>query len=213
MKGRPHNFTEIELAFIKVRATLPRAELHAEFCRVFGREEVTKEALSSLCKRNGWLTGRTGRFTPDTAAWNKGQPMPYNPNSAATRFKKGQRSGRANHLYKPIGTERITVYGYIERKINDDMPMQGRWRAVHLIRWEELHGPLPEGMALKCLDGNKFNTAPANWKAIPRAMLPRLNGKSGRRFEHAPAELKPTIMAVAQLEHEIHQARKGKRNG
>jgi hypothetical protein len=42
-------------------------------------------------------------------------------------------------------------------------------------------------------------------------MLPRLNGKGsrGRDYDTAPAELKPTIMAVAKLEHGV--AAKSKR--
>jgi hypothetical protein len=35
-------------------------------------------------------------------------------------------------------------------------------------------------MALKCLDGNKQNTDPSNWEAVPRALLPRLAG--GNRY-------------------------------
>lgn len=80
--------------------------------------------------------------------------------------------------------------------------MQSRWRGVHLLNWEQQHGPVPKGMCLKCL-GERRNTDPSNWELVPRALLPRLNGKSGRRYDHAPAELKPTIMAVAKLEHRL----------
>jgi hypothetical protein len=56
-------------------------------------------------------------------------------------------------------------------------------------------------MVLKCLDGNKLNTDPSNWEAVSCGLLPRLNGAGGRGYEAAPPELKPTIMAVAKLEH------------
>lgn len=49
--------------------------------------------------------------------------MPYHPNSARTRFQKGQRTGRAAALYKRVGTERISKSGYFERKIHDRMPL------------------------------------------------------------------------------------------
>jgi hypothetical protein len=118
-----------------------------------------------------------------------------------TQFKKGERRGVAAKLWKPIGTERLSKDGYLERKINNDLPLQARWRAVHLIRWEEINGPIPEGQALKCLDSNKSNTSPANWKAVPRAILPKLAGKwAAIAYDDAPAELKPTIMAIAELE-------------
>lgn len=64
---------------------------------------------------------------------------------------------------------------------------------------------MPDGYVLKCL-GDKLDTDPSNWELVPQGLLPRLNGKSGRAYDHAPAELKPTIMAVAKLEHRARQA-------
>lgn len=108
-----------------------------------------------------------------------------------------------------LGTERVSKDGYLERKVNDDLPLQRRWRAVHLVEWEKINGSLPAGHALKCLDGNKLNTDPSNWACVPRALLPRLNGRFGRDFENAPAELKPTILAIAKLEHKAREAQRG----
>lgn len=81
---------------------------------------------------------------------------------------------------------------------------------VHVIRWEAEHGPVPPGMALKCLDGNRQNTDPENWEAIPRGMLPRLAGGRWNRlpYDSAPDELKPTIMAIAKLDHAARAAAK-----
>lgn len=62
---------------------------------------------------------------------------------------------------------------------------------------------MPDGHVLKCLDGNKLNTEPSNWEAVPRGLLPRLNSRFGRNYDTAPAELQPTIMAIAKLEHGI----------
>lgn len=125
-----------------------------------------------------------------------------------TRFKPGSRTGRANKLWKPIGTERVSENGYIERKVHDDLPLRSRWRAAHLIEWETLHGPLPANHVLKCLDGDRTNTDPANWAAVPRAMLPRLAAaKRGIAYDSAPDELKPVLMAVARLEQAAREAR------
>lgn len=147
---------------------------------------------------------------------NKGKKMPSHPNSAHTQFKPGQRSGIAQKHYKPIGSERITVDGYRERKINDDLPFYKRWRLVQLIEWEAVNGPLPKGHALKCLDGNKLNCDPSNWEAIPRALLPRLNGgRSGKslQFDKAAPELKPLVMANAKLKHVAHEKRRAAGKG
>lgn len=207
MKGRSIRYTAQELQWIEAHATLPRAQMHRLFVETFGRTDVSQANLHALCKRRRWLTGRTGQFHPGQEPPNKGKPMPYHPNSAATRFKKGERRGWAAENWKPIGTERVTEDGYLERKVHDGLPLQSRWRAVHLIRWEELNGPIPDGHALKCLDGNRRNTDPANWTAIARALLPRLNG---RDYDSAPAQLKPTLMAVAKLEHAAREIRKAK---
>ena len=75
--------------------------------------------------------------------------------------------------------------------------------------WEKLNGPVPEGQRLKCLDGAKTNTDPSNWEAIPMAIGPRLNGLCGMGYDKAEPEVKPTIMAIAKLEHRALEARKG----
>jgi hypothetical protein len=72
---------------------------------------------------------------------------------------------------------------------------------VQHISWEEVNGPVPAGYVLKSRDGNRQNTDPSNWELVPRAILPRLNGRFGRDYDSTPSELKPTIMAVAKLEH------------
>jgi len=211
MKGTCIPYSAEELAWIETRKTEPRHETHAGFCAEFDRTDVTLQNLNAVCKRNGWLTGRTGRYDPGTTPPNKGKTMPFNANSAATRFQKGQRTGRANDLWKPIGTERVTEDGYIERKVHDGLPMQSRWQLLQRIEWEAANGPIPAGYALKCLNGNKADTSASNWEAVPRGVLARLNGgrfKKRIAFDAAAPELKPTLMAVARLEHQAHTLRK-----
>jgi hypothetical protein len=212
MKGAWITYSDEELAWIKACSDLPRAEMHALFVQAFGRQDVSQQNLHALCKRKGWLTGRTGRFCKGQAPRNQAHLPKMIEAGKATRFKPGVRQGVATRLYKPIGTERVTRDGYRERKINDDLPLQRRWRALHLVEWEAVNGPLPAGHALKCLDGDKTNTAPSNWACVPRALLPRLNGRFGRDYDTAPAELKPTLMAIAKLEHKAREARRAKAN-
>lgn len=214
MKGRAISWSAEELAWVKQNSQRPRAEAHADFVRLFGRLDVKLSNFHSLCKRRGWMTGRSGQFSKGAAPHNKGKPcLPgkggRHPNARKTQFRKGERRGVAARLYKPIGTERISKDGYLERKIHDGLPLQSRWRAVHLIEWEEANGHLPKGHALKCLDGDKTNTDPANWLCVPRALLPRLNGGAHRQhlaYDQADPELRPTILAVAQVEHAARKA-------
>lgn len=210
MKGRVVPYSDEELEWIEAHSKDPRPQMLAAFCALFGRDDVSLTNINSLCKRKGWLTGRTGQFVPGQVSHNAGKKGWSPPGSEKGWFKKGNRTGTAQKNYKPIGTERLSKDGYLERKIHDGMPLQSRWRAVHLVEWEAIHGPVPEGMALKCLDGDRSNTDPTNWEAIPRAMLPRLNGnKCSRAYDTAPAELKPAIMAVTKLEHALREAKKG----
>lgn len=213
MKGRPNRYTAKELAWIEARASAPRRETHAAFVAAFGRGDVAITAFNGLCKRRGWMTGRSGRFAPGQHAPNKGRKGVCPPACAATWFKPGERRGRAAARHKPIGAERVSKCGYLERKVNEDLPFQRRWRAVHLIEWEAANGPLPAGHALKCLDGDRRNTAPQNWVAVPRALLPRLAGaRRGRGvvlpYDAAPPELRPALLATAQVEHAVREAKK-----
>lgn len=208
MKGQSIEYSAEELAWIEAHREWPRAKAHAAFRDCFGREDVSAANYTALCKRKGWMTGRSGQFSKGQDPHNKGKPMPFNENSARTRFKKGNRTGRANERYKPIGSERLSKDGYWERKVHDGNPIQSRWQGVHLIRWEEVNGTLPEGHCLKCLDGDRTNTDPCNWTAIPRALLPRLSGRWNVPYDTAPAELKPAILTTAKLAHAVRERRK-----
>lgn len=208
MKGRPVVWSAAELAWIEARATGNRRATHAGFVAAFDRRDVSLSAINALCKRRGWLTGRTGRFAPGQTPPNKGRKGFCAPGSEKGWFPPGTRLGRAAANYQPIGAERVTKDGYRQRKVNDDLPFQRRWKMVHLIEWEAVNGPLPAGHALKCLDGNRLNTAAPNWVAVPRGLLPRLAGRHRRAFDTAPPDLKPTLLAVARLEHAARAARK-----
>lgn len=198
-RGHSIAYSAAELAWIKAHGSMPRREAHALFCETFHRNDINLDHFKSLCTRNGWTTGRTGFFPKGQAPPNKGKTMPYNVNVAKTQFKKGHRGGIAIQVYKPIGTERLSKEGYVERKIHDGLPLQSRWRAVHLINWERQHGPIPKGYCLKSIDGNKSNADLSNWKLIPRAMLPFLNGHRGHNYDQAAPDAKPVILTLATL--------------
>ena len=212
MRGRAIPYSAEELAFIRSVSTWPRAAAHAAFCARFGRDDVTITNLHSLCKRKGWLTGRSGCFARGGTPHNKGKPFPARGRSGETQFKKGARSGRAEALHQPIGTECLTKDGYLQRKVHDDLPMHTRWQLVQRIEWEKVNGPLPDGQALKCLDGNRLNTDPSNWEPVPRGVLARLNGgrfKTTLAYDDAEPKVKPSVMALAKLRHAIHERTKG----
>lgn len=210
MRGRPHRYTEEELSWIEARRAWPRELLHAVFVCVFARHEVTRDALNNLCKRRGWMTGRTGRFAPGHVQSNKGKKVKVHPNSVRTQFKKGQRP----HTWRGPGHESIDGKdGYVWIVVAERNPYTGaatRRVLKHRWLWEKRHGPVPAGRVLKCLDGDKTNTEPSNWEAVPQALLPRLAGRWTMPYDSAPAALKPTIMAAAKLAHAARKRRNGR---
>lgn len=209
MKGRAILYSATELEWLERNRTLPIGEYTEAFRSVFQRTDVNAMHLHGLRKRKGWKTGRTGRFTPGQRSHNKGKTMPFHPNSAATRFKPGT----APHNRRPLWSERIGKDGYIEMKVPLLNPYTGhatRWIHKHRYLWEQRNGLLPQGHALKSLDGNKLNTASENWIAVPRGLLPRLNGgprKKRLAYDDAPDAFKPTLLAVAQLEQKTFEIR------
>lgn len=216
MKGRAIKYSEAEMVWLEANRTLPISEYAAGFNAAFGRE-VSAQNLHALRKRRGWKTGRTGCFVKGQEPPNKGKPCApgtgaHHPNAVAARYKKGNRSGRAEERYKPIGTERISQDGYREVKIHDGMPLQSRWRLVHLVEWEKINGPIPEGHCLKNIDGDRANVDPANWQLIPRALLPALIGGNRYRdrlpYDDAAPELKPVLMTLAKVEHRARTLRR-----
>jgi len=207
MKGRHITYSEAELIWIEWEKERPRAAAHAQFCNIFGRDDVSLSNYNSLCKRMGWMTGRTGAFEKGAVPMNKGKQMPFNAASAATRFKPGNQPHNTHYL----GHERLSKDGYVEISVAEVNPHTGyerRYVQKHRLLWEKQHGPVPVGMRLKCLDANRKNTDPENWEAVPMALAPRLNGRFGRGFDAAPAYLKPVIMAACKLEHAARERRK-----
>lgn len=209
--GRHSKYSPTEIAWLGENCTMEINAWCAAFQDRFERQDVTPAKLHSLRKRMGWKTGRSGHFEKGAVSHNKGKSCPpgrggRHPNARATQFRKGQRP----HTYRGPGHESIDEDGYVWIVLDATNPWTGAstWR-VHKHRhlWEQANGPVPEGYVLKCLDGNRSNSEPSNWEAVPIGLLPRLNGKSGRDYDRAPQELKPTIMAIAKLEHSARARR------
>ncbi len=211
MKGTHIPYSAAERRWLADNRQLPRRELHERFCAQFGRTDVLLSNIKSYCWRAGWKTGRTGCFPKGNVPENKGKPFPIastHPNCRRTHFKKGQ----LPHNTKYLGHERVSKDGYVEIQVAQPNPHTGApTRYVHKHRWlwEQANGPIPKGMILKCLDGDKTNSDPSNWEMLPRAVLPRLNGKhTGLQFDQAAAEVKPLMLTAAKLEDRVRQARR-----
>lgn len=214
MKGRRIDYTAAELAWLEANRTLPVSEYASAFNARFGRC-VAPANLHALRKRRGWKTGRTGCFAKGQEPPNKGKTCApgtggRHPNARRTQFKKGG----LPHNTKWLGHERINVDGYVEISVAEPNPHTGyerRYVHKHVWLWEQANGSVPPDHCLKCMDGDRLNTDPANWEAIPRALLPRLNGgrhKTRLAYDEAAPEVRPALLTIAKVEHLARQRRK-----
>jgi hypothetical protein len=203
--GRHLKFSAAEIDWLRDNATMTIGDYHTAFCSTFVRTDMTAQKLHALRKRQKWKTGRTGHFEKGAAPWSKGKKLGNNPGSARTQFRAGQ----LPHNTKYAGHEHVRTDGYVEISVDETNPHTGFQRCYvqkHRWLWEKAHGPVPADMVLKCR-GNRLNTDPSNWELVPRAILPRLNGHKGTRlaYDAAPEEIRPTILAVAKLDHQIRK--------
>ena len=103
-------------------------------------------------------------------------------------------------LWKPIGTERVSKDGYLERKINNDLPLQARWRAVHLLVWEAANGPVPPGFAVCFKNRDKADIRLENLELITRRALMARN-----TVHNLPPALAQTIQLLGALNRELRR--------
>lgn len=187
-------------------APLLRRSLYAIYARVhiLGlRKSAAYLASPEACRlRRGDHVGAAFRFKKGQTPANKGLRRQgwSSGRMRETQFKKGTRRGVAVALYKPIGSERISKDGYLERKVNDSLPLQARWRAVHLIVWEQAHGPLPPSHAIAFVNRDKRDIRLDNLECITRAELMRRN-----TIHTLPPALKSTVRLLASVNRQIRK--------
>lgn len=110
--------------------------------------------------------GQKTRFKKGIIPKNKGKKQHEYMSAEAiektihTRFKDGHTP--ANH--KPIGYERYSKDGYLERKTDEPSV----FKAVHRIVWEQHHGKIKKGFNIQFKDGNKNNCDIDNLYIISR---------------------------------------------
>lgn len=203
-KGICHKYTPEQLLFLETNKAMPRKELTNEFNALYGTN-IDKNAINSLCKRKGWLTGRTGYYVPGSESWNKGTKGLTSRNK--TTFKKGNVPANV----KPIGHERIcSKDGFILIKVAEPNPYtdaKTRYRLKHHVIWEKDNGPIPSGNVVRFKDNNLLNCTIDNLEMVTKAEHLQMN-KLG--YANLPLEIKPTAKACAQLTAATYAARSKK---
>jgi hypothetical protein len=109
----------------------------------------------------------------------------------ATRFQVGGRVW--NH--RPVGWERVNVYGYIEVKIAEPRT----FKLKHRHAWEQAHGPIPKGHNVVFRDGDTMNCKPENLELVSNAENMKRN--TLHRF---PEEVRQLIHAKGALTRQIN---------
>ena len=145
-----------------------------------------------------------GRFCQGKEPWNKGMKG-VNLGGEATQFKKGHLGGNAALNRKPIGAYRLSKDGYLEQKVNDDMPLQRRWKAVHRTVWEAHHGPIPEGCIVVFKPG-QHTTQPDLITVDRLECITRQENMRRNSITRYPENVRSTIQQLSWLKRKIKQA-------
>lgn len=156
----------------------------------------TVAQMKSYYGNNNINSGTDGRFAKGHIPANKGLigVGGWEP----TQFKKGN----VPVNYRPIGSERVNVYGYVEIKVADP----NKWRLKHQVIWEEANGHIPKGHVVIFGDRNTDNLDPKNLILVSKSQLLIMNKN---RLIQNDADLTRTGIAIADLYQKISK-RKGK---
>lgn len=126
------------------------------------------------------VKGIATRFKPGNATWNKGLHYNAGGRSAETRFKPG----RLPNNFAPIGSERMTKDGYLQRKMTATGYPPRDWVMVHKLIWLAAGNTIPPGYALRFKDGDKTHLVIDNLELISRKELMHRNShhRLGKEF-------------------------------
>lgn len=158
------------------------------------QEYLASPAASHL--RRGNEIGAEFRFKPGQQVWNKGIRFTPGGRSAETQFKLGLKP----QTWHPVGTERITKDGILQRKVADTGVKNVDWRPVHVLVWESAYGPVPESCVIVFADRNKRNFDVSNLDCVDRAELMRRNS-----VHRLPKELAEVIQLRGAINRQINK--------
>lgn len=193
-KGRLLAYTHEQAQWLAEQyKSQPVSELVSAFNARFETDKTFGQILAFI-KNHKVKSGRTGRFKKGMEPWNAGTKGVMKPNSGS--FKKG--STPPNQ--KPLWSERIcSKDGYVLMKVPEQNPHTGaptRFKHKHLWVWEQEHGPVPEGMVVSFVDGDKLNCDPSNLELLNRSDLAVINQLGGNAI---PPEFKEAAKLLAKV--------------
>lgn len=157
--------------------------------------------LASEAMQNPNHGGRRCQFQKGHDTWNKGTHFVAGGRSIETRFKKGQRP----HTWNPIGHERITRDGILERKISDTGVTRVDYQPVHRLLWLESGNAIPSGHIVVFKDGNRSNICIENLECISRQENMRRNS-----YHQYGAEVAKVVQLRGAITRQINKLEKSR---
>lgn len=192
--------------FCSDRCELPRRELTAQFNVRFGTDR-SYDVVRGFCKRNRYMTNRTGQYAAGSVPANKGMTRVPTAASIATQFKKGHALNtlpvgsrtKTSPKKAPDGT--VIAVGMWRIKIAEP----NTWEFEHRQLWKLTHGPIPSGHAVVFIDGDQDNVVLGNLILLTRGELAIFN-KNYSHYEDVTSEQRAALITMARI-----QAATGKR--
>lgn len=169
----------------------------------YGKDTINHTKMRTYMKNHKITNGIDCRFKKGNVPANKGAQMSEEQYKTCkgTMFKKGHKALNTMKL----GEHTHTTDGYVIKKVQEEGIQRERFKFLHKEVWEKYNGPIPKGMIVGFLDGNKDNCSIDNLFLIDKATNLRLNQKK-LRFNNA--ELTKTGIKIAELSVAVDRRKK-----
>lgn len=205
-------FSEEEKQFIHAHyRELGSDRMKDEMEKTFGHY-VSKFCLKRYRSEHGLLCDNNGQFEKGHVPFTKGKhPEEYCSPDALERMRGTYfRKGDGPHNTCPIGTIVLSTEGYFRIKVRDDLPQKWRnWKQLSHVIWEKANGPIPEGMEVMFLNGNRKDVRIENLALVD-------NRRRGymRNFQVDDEEVQKLGLLIAEVKvrTEEPQKRRKKKN-
>lgn len=147
---------------------------------------------------------KASQFPPGSISHNKGQKMSSEVYSKvkSTMFKKGQQPINTKADGDIVTRKNTNAWGkktyYKWIRIS-----KANWKMLHVVLWENKHGPIPKGMIIVFKDKNSLNVTLENLELITRSENMKRN-----TIHNLPPELKQTVKVLSSFKRKIKKHEK-----
>lgn len=152
-------------------------------------------------------SGVTGWFQKGREPGNKGRKQSEYCSPEALEASRKTQFRKGNHPVNEmqIGAISTTRDGYLIRKKSMTGSQWERWEFLHRAVWEEHNGPIPEGMTVVFLNGDKKDVRIDNLMLISRGELSTMSRKG---YWSADPELTEAAVSLVRLQRRANKKRR-----